>query len=34
MILWTNLHGGFLIGIVIVGAYGGGRTAAGGGDAR
>jgi hypothetical protein len=24
-ILWTNLHGGFLIGIVIVGAYAGGE---------
>ncbi len=25
MILWTNLHGGFLIGIIIVGAYGAGE---------
>lgn len=25
MVVWTNLHGGFLIGIVIVGAYGAGE---------
>ena len=25
MILWTNLHGGFLVGIVIVGTYGAGE---------
>ena len=27
-ILWTNLHGGFFVGILMIVAYGGGRDAA------